>query len=119
MQYKLILLDTFNESLGAFNKKDGAKLVEKIHKMLSMNPYRYNMLKGYCTISGVKFVGLHRMKSGLTGGKRGGAYVLYRICKECKENGYYEKSDVYCQFCDEDKDNCVVLFITKPRNLGY
>lgn len=118
MPYELIQLDTFIESLGAFREKDRKKLLEKINEMLSFNPKRYGMLKGHYTLKGVKFVGLHKMKSGASG-RKGGAYILYRICEECKENEYYKKSDIFCKFCDDEKSNHVVLFIARHRGLGY
>lgn len=118
MPYELIHLDSFTESIGAFNGKDREKLLKKVKEMLSFNPYRYTMLVGSITINGVKFIGLHKMKSGLSG-RKGGAYTLYRICEECKKNEYHIKGKVFCKFCDDDKDKHVVLFIARPRSMDY
>ena len=118
MPYELIYLDSFTDSIGAFNKKDRKKLLKKVQEILSFNPYRYKMLVSPFTMNGVKFIGLHKMKSGLSGSK-GGAYTLYRICEECKKNGYNIKGKVFCKFCDDDKGKHVVLFISRRRGIDY
>lgn len=102
----------------AFNGKDKGRLLEKAQTMLSTYPYRYEMLKGPIEINGVYIVGLRKFKSGLSG-QKGGAYVLYRICEECKKNGYNLNSDVSCEFCNGKKDTHVVLFISRQRSFGY
>ena len=118
MPYEIISLNSFQKSLEAFNEKDSVRLLSKAHTMLSTNPYRYEMLKGMIEIKGVYITGLRKFKSGLSG-QKGGAYVLYRICEECKKNGYNMNSDVSCEFCDGKKDKHIVLFISRPRSFGY
>lgn len=118
MPYELIFLDTFDKSLKAFNKKTRGRILEKAESILSIYPYRYPMLKSPYTISGVKVVGLRRFKSGVAGIK-GGAYVLYRICEECKENKYHSRSDISCDFCDDEKGEHIVVFIARARSMGY
>ena len=86
--------------------------------MLETAPDRYDMLEGKITVRGVKLAGLRRMKVGVQG-YRGGAVVLYRICEECLDNRYYEKSGTKCLFCKDDEREKVVLFDTYPRGHGY
>lgn len=118
MTYELIQLDTFVKSLESYPEWDRKKLLGKVKSMLSLSPYRYGQLEGPTEINGVKFIGLHKMKSGLSG-RKGGAYILYRICDECKKNGYNLSGKTACEFCDDKKDKHVVLFISKPRGLDY
>ncbi len=117
-RYEVIPLETFSESLQSFHRKDREKIKGKIEEMLCENPYRYPMLAGKIKIKGINVEGLRRMKVGVKGVK-GGAYILYRICEECKQNKYELKSDVRCKFCDDTKVKHVVLFITRLRSFGY
>ena len=52
-------------------------------------------------------------------GYKSGVRILFRICHECKEYRYYEISNCKCSFCDDEKQNHVVLFDVRPRSLGY
>lgn len=118
-QYDLIPLDSYAEGLKSFRKDARRKIERKVKRMLEANPRRYQMLKGVVKVRGLSFAGLRHMKVGVQGIK-GGAYVLYRICEECRGNEYYLKSDARCKFCDdEDEDDHIVLFAVRPRSLGY
>ena len=117
--YKFIHLETFDDSLSSlFGKRDQQKIMDKVHEMINFDPTRYPMLKGKITIRGVKLAGLRHMKVGVAG-IRGGAYVLYRFCKECKEQKYHLQSDIKCQFCSDKTWNHIVLFDVRPRSFGY
>lgn len=117
--YDLISLESYSDSLTSFPKTNRQKIENKVADMLQMNPKRYSMLKGKIKIRGMSFAGLRHMKVGIEGSK-GGAYILYRICEECKRNRYYEKSDAKCEFCDDEKeDNRIVLFLARLRSFGY
>lgn len=118
MQYNLIQLDSFQKSLKTFPPADTKKLIEKATTMLSQAPYRYNMLIGTIEINGIKFTGLRKFKSGSTA-RKGGVYILYRICEECKKNEYYKINKKICDFCEDEMDKHVVLFISRPRSFGY
>ena len=117
-KYELIPLENFTRNLGFFHKGSQKKIWAKIEEMLSVAPYRYTMLIGKITVRGMKFYGLRHMKVGVKG-IRGGAYILYRICEECKEYEYWKKSDVQCNFCDDKKGKHIVLFAVRPRSFGY
>jgi hypothetical protein len=116
--YEFIRLQTFEDNLKDFHRNDRAKIEGKIKEMLSIRPYEYQMLVSKIVVKGVKLAGLRHMKVGVSGIK-GGAVVLYRICEECKKNGYFAKSDVQCEFCDDDKNRHIVLFDVHPRSYGY
>jgi len=118
IHYNVVPLKSFQESLDSFPKRSQRKIKEKIEKMLTVDPYRYIMLKGIYTYKNVSFVGLRKMKTGVKG-HRGGVYILYRICEECRKNGYYKKSGDKCEFCDDGMEKRVVLFIVRPRSMGY
>jgi len=117
-QYDILPLKSFQESLDSFPKISQKKINEKIEKMLTTNPYRYNMLKGIYIYKEVSFVGLRKMKTGVKG-HRGGVYILYRICEECRKNRYYKKSGDKCKFCNDGIEKRVVLFVVRPRSMGY
>ena len=117
-EYEVKVLKTYEESIDRFSKKAQKRINKKIKEILVRYPYRYNMLKGVYSLRGVSLVGLRKFKTGLEG-HRGGVYVLYRICKECRENRYYQKSGICCEFCDDDKEYRIVLFLARPRELGY
>lgn len=87
-------------------------------ELLEYTPNRHGMFKGVVTVSGLKLHGLRHVKIGVKGYK-GGAAAKYRICKECLENKYYERSKVKCEFCDEDEPYRVILFDILPRGFGY
>ena len=117
--YRLIMVDNFNKNLRDFRKRDQERILNKIHDMLSFDPRRYGMMKGKISIRAVKLAGLRHMKIGIKGVK-GGAYILYRICVECRENNYFELSDKKCSFCDEEpEDNRIVLFDIHLRSFDY
>jgi hypothetical protein len=86
--------------------------------MLSFYPYRYPMLEGRIPIRGVRLAGLRYLKVGVSGLK-GGAYVLYRICEECKKNAYASTSGIQCEFCDDAKGRHIVFFDVRPRSYDY
>lgn len=117
-QFALHEVEAFTKSIKKYFRKQEEKIRAKIQDWLTENPYRYTMLKGKVPVRGVKLVGLRHMKVGVKGYRKG-AVVLYRICEECLANGYYEKSDVQCDFCDPDVKKQVVLFDTYPRAHGY
>lgn len=118
-KYRIIQIDNFIRNLKDFNKANQKKIVDKIKEWLSVKPDRWAMLEGKIYIRGKKIFGLRHIKIGVKG-YRGGAYVLYRICHECKENKYWEKSDVRCEFCtDDSEDHTVVLFDVHPRGHDY
>lgn len=117
--YRFIRVDNFDRNLRDFRKRDQERILNKVCEMLSSNPKRYGMMKGKISIRSVKLTGLRHMKIGIKGVK-GGAYILYRICQECKENKYIESSDRKCNFCDEDpNDNRIVLFDIHLRSFDY
>lgn len=116
--YEFLAVRNFEVNLNQFKPHDKEKIKEKIREMLSSNPYRYEMLTGIVPLSGLNLRGLHRMKVGVSGLK-GGAYILYRICEECKKNQYMSQSDSSCQFCDDGKGRHVVLFDVNPRSKDY
>jgi len=76
------------------------------------------MIRNLTTINGVKVAGLRHMKVGAKG-VRGGIVVLYRVCEECLQNRYYERTGIRCQFCDENISKRVVLFTSYGRGRGY
>ena len=115
--YNYIPLDTFCESLRSFPKNDRIKIKNKCKDVICNNPYHGKMLIGKIEIKGLKFAGLRHMKVGVKGVK-GGAYILYRVCEECKKNGYAVKSGVRCKFCN-GKNKHVVLFVAHIRSYGY
>jgi mRNA-degrading endonuclease RelE of RelBE toxin-antitoxin system len=117
-RYEFIALETFEKNLRMFSPKDIEKIKKKIVEMLSIYPQRYPMLFGKIPLRGLDFVGLRHMKIGVSGLK-GGAYILYRICEECKNNGYFNRSDEKCAFCDDTKDKHVILFDVRPRSFDY
>jgi len=116
--YELLAVENFAKNLGQFHPKDRERIKGKIVEMLTQNPYRYAMLVGAIEIAGLNLYGLHSMKMGVAGLK-GGAYVLYRICEECKKNHYMTRSGASCQFCNDDKNRHVVLFDVNPRGADY
>lgn len=117
--YRFIRVENFDRNLRDFRKRDQERILDKVYEMLSFNPKRYGMMKGKISIRGVKLTGLRHMKIGIKGVK-GGAYILYRICQECKENKYIESSDRKCNFCDEDpNDNRIILFDIHLRSFDY
>lgn len=116
--YEILPLDTFRKSLSSFPQKSRKKINKKIEQFLTENPYRNIMLEGVFVYKGISFAGLRRMKIGVEG-YRGGVYILYRICEECRENRYYIKSNKKCEFCDDGKEKRVVLFLVRPRSMGY
>ena len=118
VKYEVRVLKTYEESMDYFPKKAQKRINKKIEEILVKYPYRYNMLKGIYLLRGISLVGLRKFKTGLEG-HRGGVYVLYRICKECRENGYHQKSGICCEFCDDGKEYRIVLFFARPRELGY
>jgi mRNA-degrading endonuclease RelE of RelBE toxin-antitoxin system len=117
-RYALLEIRTFSKNIKKYFRNDEDKIRAKIQEMLTINPYRYEFLKGKVIVSGLKLVGLRHMKVGIKG-RHGGAVILYRICEECLEHKYYEKSDAQCDFCDEEVENQVVIFDTFPRSRGY
>lgn len=116
--YEIIPLDTFGRNLKDFDKSSRSKIKEKIKNWLSVKPSRYPLLHGHIRVAGVKIYGLRHVKVGVRG-KKGGAYVLYRICEDCLNFEYWKKSDVRCQFCDDSKPKRVVLFDVHPRSFDY
>jgi len=118
LPYEFIRVKTFDDNLKDFHRNDRAKIETKIKEMLSQRPYEYQMLVSKVTLKGVKLAGLRHMKVGVSGIK-GGAVVLYRICEECKKNGYLTKSDVQCEFCNDEKSRHIVLFDVRPRAYDY
>lgn len=118
VEYEVKALQTFGESVARFPRKAQKRLYKKIGEILVKNPYRYGMLKGIYLLKGISFVGLRYFETRLEG-HRGGVYVLYRICKECRENHYYQKSGARCGFCDDSKEYRIALFLVRPRELGY
>jgi len=116
--FEFIPVKTFEHNL-KFYQRDKDRIKTKIEEMLAQNPYRYEMLKGEITVAGVNLAGLRHMKTGVSG-RRGGVYVLYRICEECKKNQYMIRgSGKACEFCDDKKWRHVVLFNVRPRSAGY
>lgn len=122
--YEFVTLDNFGRRLKRFSEKDKESIKAKTEEMLTLDPYRYPMLKGQIVVSGQRIAGLRHMKVGVSGVK-GGAYILYRVCEECKKNNYVSKSDGKCVFCengpaDENKrDMHIVLFDVGLRSDGY
>ncbi len=116
--YEFITLDGFGKRLQRFPPKDKEKIKDKIDEMLKADPYRFPMLRGQIPIAGLRIFGLRHMKVGVSGSK-GGAYILYRICDECKKNQFHTKSDAPCAFCDGIKDNHIVLFDVGLRSDDY
>lgn len=116
--YEFIPLDNFGQRLQSFPQMDKEKIKAKINEMLSLYPYRFPMLSGQISIVGLRIAGLRHMKVGVSGG-RGGAYILYRICEECKKHNFHTKSDGACAFCANTKDNHIVLFDVGPRRDDY
>lgn len=87
--YEIKVLETFEESMDCFPRKVQERIHKKIKEILVKYPYRYSMLKGIYPLRGKSLVGLRKFKTGLEG-HRGGVYVLY-----------------------------IVLFLARPRELGY
>jgi len=116
--YEIIPLDTFNDNLEKYFRRDKARILDKLKQNLENIPNRYEMLKSPMTIAGMKLVGLRHIKVGVSGYK-GGSVTKFRICKECLDNGYYITSKVKCEFCDKDKPYRVILFDILPRSFGY
>ena len=116
--YEFIAVQNFERELKKFHTGDQNKILAKVREMLGEDPYRYEMLAGPIPVSGINLTGLHRMKVGVKGNK-GGAYVLYRICEECKKNSYMTSSGRSCEFCDAEKLRHVVLFVVRPRPDDY
>jgi hypothetical protein len=116
--YEFIPLDNFGQRLCQFSQDNKEGIKGKINDMLGLNPYRFSMLKGQIPIAGQRIAGLRHMKVGVSGAK-GGAYVLYRICKECKEHEFYARSDTRCAFCADTKDHHIVLFDVGIRSDDY
>jgi len=116
--YEFIPLDNFGQRLRRFSEKDQGKIKEKIKEMLSLYPYRFPMLTGPIPLAGLRIAGLRHMKVGVSGLK-GGAYILYRICEECRKHLLYAKSDAPCAFCADTKDHHIVLFDVGPRSDDY
>jgi len=117
-QLEFIPLDTYLGNLSLFHPKNQEKIKKAVIERLSFKPTHGVMLKGLIPVGGARLVGLRHMKVGVKGVK-GGAYVLYRYCKECLEKGYYDKSKIRCQFCDEKEPNRIVLFDTNIRSADY
>jgi hypothetical protein len=115
--YEPIVLEAFHENLQTFPLEARVKIEDKCINLLCNYPYRFPMLKGEIKVKGLKFTGLRHMKVGVQGVK-GGAFILYRICEECKKNDYAVQSGVKCEFCN-GKDKHVVLFATHIRSYGY
>lgn len=116
--FDFIPLETFEKNLRIFSSKDQERIKKKIVEMLGAYPYRYPSLNGSIPLRGLNFVGLRHMKVGVSGLK-GGAYILYRICEECKKNGYFNRSGAKCAFCDDSKGKHVILFDIRPRSFDY
>lgn len=117
-KYEFIKLDNFTTNLDKYFRRDKKRILEKLKQLLETTPNRHAMLKGVVTVAGLKLHGLRHVKVGVKGYK-GGAAAKYRICEECLENKYYERSRVKCEFCDEEKPYRVVLFDILPRGFGY
>lgn len=117
-QYEIRALKSFQKSLARFPEKSQKRIKNKIEEILTKNPYRYGILTGIYKYKGLSFTGMRKMKTGLEGHK-GGVYILYRVCKECRENRYYIKSGLKCEFCEDGIDKRIVLFIAAPRSSGY
>ena len=115
---QFIPLERYEKNLSSFHPKDQEKITKAIKERLPFNPIRYPMLQGGIPISGVNLTGLRHLKTGVMNAK-GGAYVLYRYCKECLANKYYEKNKVRCQFCDENMKDRIVLFDVQIRSTDY
>jgi hypothetical protein len=117
-EYEIIELDNFTENLKEFDKHSRGKITEKLKEWLSHDPKRFPMLTGGIPILGRKLYGLRHIKIGVSGHK-GGAYVLYRVCEECLDNGYWQQSKIKCEFCDPNKSKRNVLFDVRPRSFDY
>ena len=117
-QLEFIPLDIYERNLNSFHPKEQEKIKKAIVERISFKPTHGSMLKGVITVSGNNLVGLRHFKIGVKGYKKG-VYVLYRYCKECLDNKYYEQSKVRCQFCDEKISDRIVLFNVRPRGSGY
>lgn len=115
--YEPIILDSFYKDYKSFPTKAREKIKDRCFNMLCNYPYRFDMLSGKIKIRGLKLDGLRHMKVGVRGVK-GGAFILYRICEECKQNEYASKSGVKCEFCN-GKWKHIVLFATHIRSFGY
>lgn len=117
--YRFVRVDNFDRNLKDFRKRDQERILQKIFEMLAFDPKRYGMMTGKIKIRGLNLTGLRHMKIGIKG-VRGGAYVLYRICEECRENDYFVTSDRKCDFCNEAPgDNRIVLFDIHLRSFDY
>ena len=117
-QLEFIPLETYEKSLGTFPQKDQEKIQNAIINRISFKPTHGSMLKGTISVNGANLFGLRHFKIGVKGYNKG-VYILYRYCKECLINEYYEKSKLQCQFCDESIPDRIVLFLVKPRSSGY
>ena len=117
-QLEFIPLNTYEKNLSSFHPKDQERIKKAVEERLSFKPTHGFMLKGIVPVSGTNLVGLRHFKIGIKGVKKG-AYVLYRYCKECLNNGYYEQSKVQCEFCDKEIKDRIVLFDVRLRGAGY
>jgi len=115
---EFIPLDTYQRNLNSFPEKDRNRIDKAITQRLAFKPTHGHMLKGVIRVSGSKLVGLRHMKVGVSTAK-GGAYILYRYCKECLQNEYYIQSKIQCQFCDKTIQNRIVLFDVNIRSKDY
>ena len=115
---EFIPLDTYSKKLDSFPNKDHDRIEKAVNQRLSFKPTHGPMLQNIIRVSGSKLVGLRHMKVGVSNAK-GGAYILYRYCKECLQNGYYIQSRLQCQFCDKTIQNRIVLFDVNIRSKDY
>ena len=120
-KYELIELRNFAKQIKkklSLSQKDEEKVRKRIQDELGETPDRHGKLKSVITVSGRKISGLRHMKIGVAN-YRGGLVVQYRICEECLEHKYYEKSGPRCAFCDEGRPDRVILFHIHPRQDDY
>ena len=115
---EFVPLETYVTNLGEkFNSVNQAKIQKGLER-LDYNPLHGDMMQGPIIIAGKPVYGLRHIKIGVQGSK-GGAFILYRYCKECFNNGYAVKSKITCLFCDPSKPNRIILFDVGLRGEGY
>ncbi len=118
-RYEIIELDAFSRDLRKlFDRGDQERIRNAVEAELGVYPKRCELLEGRIEIRGVKIHGLRKLRVNVKG-HRGGARVLFRLCEECLQSGYYAKSERRCEFCSPNKPDRVVLFAARPRSIAY
>jgi len=118
-RYEIIELDAFTKDLRKlFERGDQERIRKAVEAELRTDPKRCELLEGRIEVRGVSIFGLRKLRVSVRG-HRGGARVLFRLCEECLQFGYYLKSDKRCEFCLPRNPERVVLFAARPRSIAY